>query len=500
MLNLSDLGRFVPLSRSMKFSCLFIVCLFSPFAQASAIYNPPGANLTLGSTNHNNGFSVLANNPAATAIVPSDQRSRGVGVNIGGGLEYGNVDEIFAIIDTLSEMLAGDGGDLPETPPPQLPDEPVQLPTDLTWQDILDNNPEFNAWFEAVQDQATFFASSFAIISQQAYAKAFVTADVPFLISNDIWGGSLSATYSSEGTSKALGIVDLFNFDADYALSQIDEARNLDPSAPETSFDLSDDIVLIVNPGEESVQLKFNNDSLLLTKAVITQNININYSREAYSGENGTLLWGLRPKLYRVGLTQVDTRFGELTDAESLFNDIRNADFHYANRVSLDLGVLWASQHYRLGATLLDPFSPEFSFPDFDPSRYSKSEVLTQLRQEMRYELKPQLRMEGSLFSRNKRWSTHLQLDANAATDPMSDKYQWLVVSTAYRNSNNWVPDLRFSYRKNLSGSNLGYFSSGITLFKIFNLDISRTAEMATISGDSLPRGLNLSLGLNFSF
>jgi len=480
---------------------VLIVCGPIGHVAASNIHQPPGPNLTLGSVVHGVTVSAAVANPAAPAAEHKNTRGdRGAGLLIGGGLEYGNVDEIFNIINLVSSTIQDADREPPDEIPPNLPEEPVQLPTNLTWQDVVNSNPEYQQWFDALQAQSVFIASTLAVVSQQAYAKAMVSADLPVVISHELWGGSLVFSAGSSATSKAKGIVDVFEFDVEQALSQIDAARMLPPDAAETTFNLSDDIHLIVDPSKGSVNVKVVNDSLLLTKAAIAHTFALGYSREAYAIEQGSFFWGVKPKFYRIGLTQVDTRLGDLSDAEALFNDIKDADFRYASRLSVDFGALWRTDTYSLGLTLSDPFRPSFNFPSVEKSKYSKRDIYFRIQKESTYFIDPQLRFEASLLPKYSPWSFNLEFDANAIRDPMGDEYQWLVASTVYTSEKKWMPDFRLGYRSNLDGSDLEYYSVGASFFDVFSVDLASTRDKVKISGENIPRGMNISLGLNLQF
>lgn len=493
--------------RHLAFLFLASLGLFSIPVMADSVTIPPGANLTLGNTSHSNGFLYIASNPAAPAALPESQLERGFGVAVGAGLEYGNVDEIFELIDRVAALLgANDGNDEgsgggPVDPLPPPPDDiPTQLPTDLTWQDILDANPQFQEWIDVLSSQAAFLAGATALIASEAYAKAFLTFDVPVVLNRDLLGGRLVFSLSSQGTSKALGIVDGFDFDPDYALEQIDQARNLTPDDPETTFYLSDDVLLTIDPQSNSIRLRFDNDSLLLTKAAFIQSLDFGYSREWFTSPHGRLFWGVKPKIMRAGLAKTDIRLGDITDAEELFDDIKSAEFKYANRLSVDLGLLWQSEIYNLGVTLSDPLSPKFNFPGFEQGKYQKSYIVSKLRRELSFELEAQLTADATLFTPNRKWSGHVQVDINSIRDPMGDDYQWASAALAFDSGKFLIPDFRAGIKRNLVGSELTYLSLGVGLFNVFTLDLSKTMEDVTIDDTTVPRGFNASLGFNFSF
>ena len=460
-----------------------------------------GNALTLGSANYSHGMGSSIYNPAAPAAsaeLPTKFK-REMGLSFSGGLEYGNVDNIFMLIDLMSDVINGEEpGD--GSIPPDLPDEPVNLPSNPTFQDILDQNPEFARWWDAVQSQATFFASATAIIAEETYAKSQLYGTLPIHISNDKWGGAVTLELFSFFASKARGGFDSFEFDQEVARNQLEAAKKLPPDTTETVFALSDDFQLIVNPSENSANLKITNDSLLLIKGANISGLSFNYSREFFRSEEGALFFGLKPKIYWAGLAFLDTRFAELSDSEKLFDDIRETDYRYSSRLGLDIGAMWVSSNLAVGITANDVTGAEFSFPSFDRERYWKVETIRKLTKESTYKIDPLLRFDASLFSGDGGWSVNTQIDMNEVGDIFGDDYQWFVIAGAYQSSKKWMPNLRLGYRSNLSNDGLEYLSAGATVFDVLSVDVSTTLDSVKINGSNTPRGAAISLGLNFRY
>lgn len=283
-------------------------------------------------------------------------------------------------------------------------------------------------------------------------------------------------------------------------LTILKAAIALGPDDPLTEFELGDGLSLVVDPGSGEYRLRFFNDSLLLTKAAKIFEFSAGYSRLAFGNDRGKLYWGIKAKAYRVGLAQVDTRFGDLSDSEALFDDIKDAEFNYDNALSLDVGAVWVGKNYTVGASVNDLFEPDFDFPAIDFTRYRDQQVLRQLRKERVYQMDRQVRLQAGYFSEKGRWTVNMGLDANDIQDPMGDEYQWFTVSAGYNTQKWWLPGARIGYRENLSGTGLKYISAGITLFKYVDLDIAATLDSVDIDGKSLPRGANLSLGFEIVF
>jgi hypothetical protein len=111
-----------------------------------------------------------------------------------------------------------------------------------------------------------------------------------------------------------------------------------------------------------------------------------------------------------------------------------------------------------------------------------------------------QFKLEASLFSSDRRWSAHLGLDVDPATDPMGDDFQWLTLSAGLIRDSWWLPGARIGYRQNLAGTEMSYISIGLTAFKIVNIDISSTLDTVSIDGHTLPQGLMFSMGFQITW
>jgi hypothetical protein len=238
-----------------------------------------------------------------------------------------------------------------------------------------------------------------------------------------------------------------------------------------------------------------------LTKASQTTELNLGYSRQAYASGAGSLFLGAEAKLYLMRLSRFSARFGDITDSEELFDAIDNADFENDQNAGIDIGALWVADNYQLGVQWTNINEPEFRYPDVDTSRYRDLEVVRRIQEDQIYKMDSQLKLEASLFTTDRRWSAHFGIDADPATDPLGDEYQWATVSAAWtRPDSFWMPSLRAGWRQNLTGTELGYLSVGATLFRYVNIDLSSALDTVKISGTELPQGLMGSIGFQINW
>ncbi len=338
------------------------------------------------------------------------------------------------------------------------------------------------------------------LIKEEGYAKAWLAADAPFVFDKQWLGGTWTMGLNWSGSSKAYGLTEEIEFDADIAQRRIEDWVNALPIDRPGQFEISDDITLTPTPGQNAVFLSITNDSSLLSKSTQTTEFNFSYSRETMSAENGSLFFGARANIYLKQLSRLSVRFGDITDSEELFEAIRDADFRTDEGLGLDLGVLWVADNYQLGAHVTNINEPEFRFPDVNLEPYSSERAIQFLERDALYTLDRQLKLEASIFTDDRRWSAHLGYDVDPVTEPMGDRFQWLTLSGGFTTDSWWIPSARIGYRQNLAGTELGYVSIGATLFKYVNIDIASALDTVKIDGQTLPQGLMGSIGVEISW
>ena len=343
-------------------------------------------------------------------------------------------------------------------------------------------------------------AALLELIRKEGYGKAWLAADAPFVLGNAHLGGAWTFGVNWSGTSKAFGIVQPIEFDEDAARVALEDWFNQLPIDRPEQFPVSEDVLLAIDPVTDAVRFAIENDSLILSKAAQMTELNVGYSRQAWSSSAGSLYLGAEARLYLMRLSRLSVRFGDITDSEELFDAIRDSNFQNDNRLGVDIGALWVGENYQIGAHLTNVNEPKFTFPDLDLNPYSDEGIIGFLQRDQSYTMDRQLKLEASLFTSDRRWSTHLGFDADSATDPMGDDYQWLTLSTGFTTDSWWIPGARIGYRQNLAGTELKYIGIGLTAFKIFNIDISSALDTVSIDGTTLPRGLMTSIGFQITW
>jgi hypothetical protein len=470
-------------------------------AAAGPVYQPPGANLTLGDVTHGKRVLSASSNPAAAAA----DRTRGEGKPVRGtvlsgaaGLEYGNVQDLFDLYNELSRAYApsdpGTGGG-PGQEPGDKPDDGINI------GDILDQlDPDIQEALDTIASEIATQTVLLLLIKEEGYAKAWLSADAPFVFDKQVLGGTWTFGVNWSGSSKAFGLTEPIEFDPVNARGAIEDWLNTLPIDRPTTLPISDDIELTPTPGQNAVFLAINNDSSLVSKSTQTTEFSFSYSREALARDSGNLFFGARAKIYLKRLSRLSVRFGDITDSEELFDAIRDADFRSDEGAGLDLGVLWVGDNYQLGAQVTNVNEPTFRFPDVNIEPYNSEEAIRFFEQDAIYKMDRQLKLEASWFSQDRRWSAHLGYDWDPVTEPMGDRFQWATLSGGFTTDSWWIPSARIGYRQNLAGTKLGYVSIGATLFRYVNIDIASALDTVRIDGQKLPQGLMGSIGFEISW
>jgi hypothetical protein len=343
-------------------------------AFAGPIYQPPGANLTLGDVAHGRRIQSASGNPAAAAsdLARSEsQQVRGTVLSAAAGIEYGNLDNLFGYYDNVTGAY--------EPSDPEAGGDPVNLPTDkiggiylgVIWDNL---DPDIADAVSVLANEIATQAVLLAAIKDEGHAKAWVAVDAPFVIGNEYLGGTWTFGVNWSGSSKAYGLTQAIQFDPDEARRRLEDWFSTLPIDRPEQLPVSDDVLLKVDPITTGVLLSIDNDSSIITKATQTTEFDLGYSRQAWSSDAGSLFLGAEARLYVKRLSRLSVRFGDITDSEELFDAIRDSNFRQDEGLGVDVGALWVGNNYQLGAQVTNINEPSFLYPDVNLDTY-RSEV-----------------------------------------------------------------------------------------------------------------------------
>lgn len=488
----------------MKFKATLAVLpvMLCANAMADPVYQPPGPNLTYGSSSNNQSIMSSIANPAAAAaqLGKEDSQYRFGILNIGGGYEIGNVNNLFNQINKASQDLKSPTLGTTEltalaaqyaTDCPTGTCSPAQLVTFSNSFATIFNNSQTIATLNTVLNSA----------QQDGNATSFFGGHLPFtpfVISRKGWGGSFVLDVNASAIANMTFIAEPLNISPPTATA-FANAYIANPVAP----------VFPTPP----------NDSTALAKVAVVGELGLGYSRsvlrreapEPVEGEPtpgkfsasqlkaGELTAGGRLKFYEVGLANQAISLNSMQGgSQNVLKDSRT--YTKTTGFGLDVGGLWTSKHYRAGAGINNINSPSFKYPAINITGYTNQNIIAQLQTSGTYTMKPQLQLEGAVYSESQNFVANLGLDANAVQDPVGRDFQWMTLSGAYATSSWWIPGARVGYRTNLAGSKLSYLTAGLTMFKALSLDIAYGLDKLTYEGKSIPRSAMFNLGLQMTF
>lgn len=254
-----------------------------------------------------------------------------------------------------------------------------------------------------------------------------------------------------------------------------------DELKPYTLNNLVDKIVQVLSSPDPSVDFLLpDTDTAILVRSAIIDEMSLSFSRRAWQRPGGQLFVEARANYYNVKLSRFAKRLRDYASNESsknLLDDYSDDDASYNSAFGLDTGMLWVTNHYRVGAAINNINQPEFHYNKIDTSGYSGTAVPRDLNEDRTWRMNVQLRLEGAAYSLNQHWSLGTSIDANSVEDALGHKYQWLSAGVAYNHSSGWVPELRASYHANTRGSKIHYVTTGLTLFDAVSFDIASSVD-----------------------
>lgn len=418
-------------------------------AHAAQTFHPSGSNLTYGVNSVSQSVITSTNNPAAGAIALKDDDTRfrmGL-ITVGAGYEVGDVGDF---VDTLDRLI-----------------------------DKVDNL--------TIGDDPVALAAEFNAILPDASENGYMTTAVaghlplmPLLIASDWFGGAISLDISAGAQVKA-GVLD-------------DTITVTDPDAS-----------LPTLTGDEA--LDSGETSLFVNGGVISE-LSVGYSTNLMQTESGGLFLGAKLKYLNAELGRDNVKLDGAVDVDTALQDF-DQNTVTSSAVTADLGVIWATDHYQLGATLLNVTSPSFKYPGaltFTSAPNCASRIsaaiarCTAALEDAEYKLDAQLRLEAALYSASRSWLITGAYDTAETETPAGDKQQWAVIALGFAPESWIIPGLRVGYRQNMAGSELSYATFGLTLFKGLNLDLAYGLDSTKIDGEDMPRAVAANVAFEVRF
>jgi hypothetical protein len=459
-------------------------------AIADPVYLPPAQNLTYGNSSNNQSIMSSITNPAAAAAQLGNEDNQfrfGILSSLGVGYEFGNVNQLYNTIDSSKGTITS-----PMTPADLQTLYISNCPTGTC------TGPQQTAFINNVvttintSTAVTTLNNDLRMLQRDGNVSVFGDVHVPltpFVVTRKGWGGSFVLD------ANASAIANLSFIKDSLAISTADATT------------IANNYASYVSGGSVGTFNNYptiSNDSTLLVKAAVVEEIGLGYSRPVLSRETGNLTAGVRAKYYKVKLVRDAQKLDTSNGAQNTFNASKS--YTSSSGIGLDVGTLWTAKRYRVGAWVNNLNTPSFKYnsitaADLTAAGYINSAIISQLTADETYKMKPQLELEGAFYSESQNWVLNAGLDGNAVPDPVGRDFQWATLSAAYATNSWWIPGIRLGYRTNLAGSKLSYATGGLTLLKALSLDVAYGLDKITDNkGKSIPRSAMINLGIQMTF
>ena len=278
-----------------------------------------------------------------------------------------------------------------------------------------------------------------------------------------------------------------------------------------------DDKIAIININDT---YKINTSAALYVKSAGAISLGLGYSRPVWNYNESLLHAGIKINVNQYKLAKNLISLAGLEDGENVADAIENDYENNANsstNIGVDAGLIWASKFFTAGLSIVDINEPEYEYGELGVAT-SDCQDLSGLSLENCF-VAQQAIAQGRLsagetfianaqanfsaatwFGEGIRWGFHTSIDLNDKNDAIGDAYQWANVG-ATTQFNNWlVPELRLGYTKNLSGTQLSYYSVGVTFFKQAELDVRWSDETVEIDDSNAPRSAYFSFAIQTQF
>ncbi|MCH8498529.1 MAG: conjugal transfer protein TraF [Marinobacter sp.] len=417
-------------------------------AASTLVSLPMGQDITYGGVSSPRTVQSTLNNPAA----PAASGRRGFWTGLGAvsvSAEFGDVDNLIERAEDLEEALDKD---------------------DLTLAQAEELKAEFDAFLEE--------------LGRDGYVKLSAAAQLPFTpfgANLPGWGGAFSLEANAIGSAR-LRILD----------------------AP----------IEVVPTGGGDFELQSRTSAYV--KGAYGAQLAVGYSAVALHRPDGQLYVGGRLNYYQMELSKGIIALEDTDDDEEDFGDAVRDDLdrNTAKRsvTSLDVGALWVARNYQVGGYLRNLNEPSMKYPTIGRNCDSLDSGIAQancftaasfsdrIALDETYQMKRQLTLEASTFTANRSLFAGFSYDVNATRDIVADEHQWWSVHAGYASQSWWIPGVRAGYRSNQKGSELSYYTLGLTLFRVLNLDAAVSTDEVEVDGDKVPRAAMASLSLELYF
>ena len=447
----------------------------SPSISFASPSNLNGPMSTLGKVSTRQTIHSATVNPASGEYVVGKSWRWSYFSNIGLGYNIGEINKLENQIDVLSLELD------------RLENKVATINEFVTFAEVMDVQNQFNDFLLNIGQQEILY------MNVQSQIPFF-----PFAVRNKKLNGVL--TFNAKLGAEA----------GAYFVDSPLEIVPPNPFVGETDFKLQTDTVLDLSSALiETYSIAYSHD---LKKSLLKKN---KYSH--LINRNDRLMVGMQLNYYRATLSTqlvaIDQEYeneelSDMIDSEYDHNQVKSA------APGLDIGVLWISEDYKLGATWKNVNEPRFKSTNLAANCLNASnskiihncelaerlEATGQIDPSPEYVMENQISVEAGINSFDKQWVFSLGYDVNQIADLSKNPYQWMSISASYYSDNFWIPRARVGFRSNLVGSELDFANIGFTFLGGTHIDFSMSLDSTNVDNEKIPKAASLNIGFEKRF
>jgi hypothetical protein len=266
---------------------------------------------------------------------------------------------------------------------------------------------------------------------------------------------------------------------------------------------------LSYNPITEELET----DSGLYVKSAEHTQISLGHSIKYITTNSGNLFLGSRINLNQFGLSKQIIPLNVIDsddDISDVVSDTYKENKKTTNTITVDVGAIWKSEYYSVGLNINNINAPSAHYRQLGKNCESKnSNTINNCYASQAFDSEIKLKevfklktlLTGTVAIHNKINSFGIEVAGQTkAYTPLGDENQWLSMSIYSSQKSTWIPGVRATLAKNLTGTKLSYGVLGFSLNNIAEIQIGASLDETTFDGNKVPRSAFAKIKLGFEF
>ena len=254
--------------------------------------------------------------------------------------------------------------------------------------------------------------------------------------------------------------------------------------------------------------------SSMYIKSAFANEFSISYSHHIIDAFSGAFYAGVKAKLINMHLAKDVIRLDSLSGGNvggTIGNKFSSTKFNTTSGFGFDIGTVYATDTFHIGATVININSPSFTYGTLGGDCSTRTgtiktncDTANMLSGEINlsevYKLNAQAKINGGFDTSENGWRILASIDLNATHDPVANLIQNINISASSLGDGFLIPAFRTSLTTNIQGNQLTWLSLGATYWDFIQMDVAFPLKTVQIDGTSLPVGFKSTFGVEISF